>query len=678
MPSLISAGTSCHETNSCQGVATTPFVATYGMPVAPYVVTPYNQTRLHQFAVAAEKAGAFAFDVETLGEHRGNPKVNDVRWLSLATDGSTIVVPLGHPNGNRIAAKGTRKKNRETGKFDMTPPVWSAPPLQLSADEVFYHLRGLFSSDLTKIAHGASFDLLSVAKYLGFIPPPPYACTMVAAQLLDENRLKGLKNLVAQRYGVRYDSEDVGKRIERHAFWKVARYSWLDVRFTWLLWKYFMPLLRDDPRLYHVWQLEMGTLEAVCEMGATGAYVDVPAMQEYREELAMMLPGIESRVYKAAGTVFNLGSVPQKQAILYGPDGAGLKPTKPTDGGRKKLKSGKPLDYTDYSTDDESLKKHAGHPLVEAILDYQEVTKIKSTYLDAYLGTDEKPSIVVAGRVYGRFNQVGAKTGRFSSSEPNLQNVPSRGQLGKRLRNFYIAPPGEKLLIADYGQIEKRILAHYCRDGKLLAGFMNGVDAHTTTACALFKVDPADVTPFMRNDVAKALGFAVDYGAEEERVAIMAGISVKEARAFLELHEREFPEIYEFKDRLLKEALKRSVPHIRTLLGRYRRLPDLRSPVFWKRKAAERQLLNAVCQGGNADLTKLAMVRLVRNRPADLGLRLSLTVHDELIATVPEDQIDAGVAHLKWAMTGEGIQELLRVPIITDVKVCNRWSEGKG
>lgn len=677
MSSLTSAGTSCHEIDSCQGVAKTPSVATFAVPTAPYVVTPYNQTRLHQFVFAAEKAGAFAFDVETLGDHRGIPQVNDVRWLALATDGLTLVVPLGHPTGNYIVTKGTRKKNKETGKFDATPPVWSDPPPQLAADEAFYHLRGLFSSNLIKIAHNASFDLLSVPKYLGFTPPPPYADTMVGAQLLDENRLKGLKPLVIARYGVRYDKEDVGKRIEKHPFWKVARYAWLDVRFTWLLWKYFMPLLREDPRLFSVWELEMGTLEAVCEMGETGAYVDVPGMREYRDELAAMLPDIERRVYKAAGTVFNLGSVPQKQAVLYGPDGVGLKPTKLTDGGRKKQKAGKELTYGDYSTDDEALKKHAGHPLVEAILDYQEVTKIKSTYLDAYVGTDEKPSIVFDGRVYSRFNQVGAKTGRFSSSEPNLQNIPSRGQLGKRIRPFYIAPPGEKLLIADYGQIEKRILAHYCRDGRLYAGFMNGIDAHTTTACALFHVAPEDVTPFMRNNVAKSLGFAVDYGAEAERVAVMAGISLKEARAFLKQHEREFPEIYEFKERLLREALKRPVPHIRTLLGRYRRLPDLRSPIFWRREAAQRQLLNSVCQGGNADLTKLAMVRLKRHKYDAPDLRLSLTVHDELVATVPEDQVAAGTEAMQWAMTGPGIQELLRVPIITDVKVCDRWSEGK-
>lgn len=638
---------------------------------------PYNQTRLAQFITKAEAAGAFAFDVETMGAHRGRPVANDVRWLALATDGMTVVVPLGHPNGNRIVKKGTRKKNKDTGKFDIFPPVWSDPPCQLTADEVFYHLRKLFSSNLVKIAHNASFDLLSVAKYLGHIPPPPYADTMVGAQLLDENRLKGLKNLVIQRYGVRYDTEDVGKCIEKHAFWKVARYAWLDARFTWLLWRYFMPLLREDSRLFDVWELEMGTLEAICEMGATGAYVDVPAMREFRDELSARLPGIESRVYKAAGTYFNLGSVPQKQAILYGPDGVGLKPTNLTKGGKAKRKAGKPLAYTDYSTDDEALKKHAGHPLVEAIFEYQEVTKIKSTYLDAYLGTDEKPSIVFDGRVYSKFNQVGAVTGRFSSSDPNLQNVPSRGQYGKRMRGFYIAPRGFVLLVADYGQIEKRILAHYCRDGKLYEGFMNGIDAHTTTACALFHVAPEHVTPFMRNNIAKSLGFAVDYGAEEERVATMAGIPVKEARAFLAQHEREFPEIYDFKERLLTEAMKRPVPHIRTLLGRYRRLPDLRSPVFWKREAAKRQLLNSVCQGGNADLTKLAMVRHKRNRPEGLDTKLILTVHDELIATVPEDQVEAGVEHMQWAMTGPGIQELLRVPIITDVKVCRRWSEGK-
>lgn len=648
-----------------------------GVPVAPYVVTPENGglERLYAFKERAKQVGAFVFDVESLGEHRGIAQVNDVRWLALATEGDAIAVPLGHPNGNRLIKKATRHKDKETGKFVADPAVFSAPPLQFTALEVYTHLSCLFADPaLLKVAHNAPFDIISSTKYLGFVPAPPYADTMVAAVLLDESRLKGLKSLITARYGLTYDTEEVGKCIERHPFWRVARYAWMDARMEWLLWRAYEPQLREDPRLWSLWQLEAENTEAVVAMGREGAYVDVPAMEQYREELAMLLPSIEAKVFKAAGTVFNLGSVPQKQRVLYGPEGLGLQPKKLTPKGEKKRKAGQPLDLADYSTDDEALTAHRGNPVVDAILEYQEVSKIKSTYLDGFLGCDDKPSIIFDNRVYSKFNQVGAKTGRYSSSGPNLQNIPSRGEMGQRIRSSYIAPPGWKFLIADYAQIEKRILAHYCRDGKLYAGFMAGIDAHTTTASALFRVDPNDVTKPMRS-VAKACGFAVDYEAGEERVATMAGIPVREARNFLKLHQREFPEIYEFKDRLLREALKRPVPHIRTLLGRYRRLPDLRSPVPARRAAAQRQLLNAVCQGGNADLTKLAMNRVHKNGPDDL--RLVLTVHDELGAYIPEDRVAEGVAAMEWAMTGPGIQELLRVPIITDVKVCDRWSEGK-
>jgi len=634
--------------------------------------------QLEPFVKTAEQAGAFVFDVETVGEYRKVPKVNEVTWMSMATEGRTVVIPLGHPNGNTLISKATRRKNKETGLFVHYPAVYSPPPEQLDRQEVFDFLRPLFfNPEITKIAHNAPFDLLSVAKYFGEkYPCGPYGDTLVAGWLLDENRQKGLKPLTNSIYGLDYDSESVGKSVEIHPFWKVARYAWLDSRMEWLFWKRFRPQLKADEKLEYIWQLEMGVLECLLHMQSNGINVDVEAMKELREELRKEIVDVEERVYRTAGTVFNLGSTQQKQEVLYGPDYCKLKPTKLTDGGVKKKRASKPLTYEDYSTDEESLKAHIGHPVVDAILDFQELSKIKGTYLDGYLGTEDKPSIIFDGKVYPTFVQYGARTGRFSGREPNLQNIPARGNVGKKIRYFF-GPPGVDwvLLDADYGQCELRILAHYCRDGLLYEGFMNGIDAHTTAAAAVFGVAPEDVESWMR-DLAKTLAFAISYDAQEELVAKKMGRSVQEARKILKKHEQEFPEIYEFKERLFKTACAREVPHIRTLLGRYRRLPDLRSPVRWKQSAARRQLLNSVCQGGNADLIKLAMVRLNKNRPS--WLKILVTLHDELLCAVPRSKVEEGAEILRWAMVGEGIHEILRVPLVTDVKVCERWSDAKG
>jgi DNA polymerase I-like protein with 3'-5' exonuclease and polymerase domains len=638
-----------------------------------HVITTADE--LNDFVEYTLRQGAFVFDVETTGVFRRVPVVNDVSWISLATEGRTVVVPMGHPNGNFLRSKAYRRKNKETGGWDSFPAVFSPPPTQLTQREVFDILWPLFfSPDIIKIAHNATFDFLSIAKYYGRYPCAPYGDTLVAAWLLDENRQLGLKPLVNIRYGLDYDKKGTGKCVEIHPLATVARYAWLDARMTWLLWKYLRPQISRDSRLEEVWELEMDVLETLLHMQSHGAPVDVESMEELRKELRARLVDVEGRVYKRAGTVFNLGSVPQKQCVLYGSDGEGLDPKKLTPGGLKKQRSGSALTLSDYSTDDEALKSHKGNPLVDSILEYQEIAKIKQTYLDGYLGTDEKPSIIFNGRVYPTFAQYGTVTGRFSCRAPNLQNIPARGDIGKKIRDFFIAPPGNVLLVADYGQIELRILAHYCRDGKLYEGFMNGIDAHTATAAAIFGVAPEDVTKEQRG-IAKPMAFAIMYEAQEDRVASMLDKPVKYARHILDLHRKEFPEVYEFKANLLKVATGREDPHIRTLLGRYRRLPDLRSANFGRKSAAQRQLTNSVCQGGNADLIKVAMVRVMKNRPD--WFHLLLTVHDELICTVPRDKAQEGAKFLEWAMVGEGIQELIRVPIITDVKVCDRWSEGK-
>lgn len=627
----------------------------------PAIVTDSDslQRTIKHFA----KRDVFAFDVETVGPHRGVPSQNEISWISLATQGAAVAIPLGHPNGNVLIRKASRHRNKQTGEWEHLPVLYDAPPAQLRPAQVFEALEPLLFSDRVKVCHNATFDLLSVAKYYdGKHPCAPYGDTIVGAWLLDENRPSlGLKNLVKTRYGLAYDPEEVGKRVEIHPFDKVGRYAWLDAQMTWLLYRHLRPRISWE-NLDGIWQLEMDVLDCLLHMQSAGAPIDVPALTELRTDLSQQVSISESLVYRAAGKILNLASVPQKQAVLYGADGFALTPLEFT-------KTGAP------STSASALAKYKDHPFVSNLLTYQELSKLLGTYVDGYLGTADKPSIIFDGRIYPSFAQYGTVTGRFSCRAPNVQNWPRPNTTwGKRIRDLFVPPPGFKLLVADYAQIELRILAHFAGKGPLWQGFWDGLDAHTTTASVVFGVAPEDVTKEMRQ-VAKGIAFAILYGAHEAKLAAMAKISERKAAQFMRTHEKAFPEIYAYKDKLLEEVRKRRpVPHLRTLLGRVRRLPDLRSRNMGIRSRAERQLVNAHIQGSNADITKLAMVRY--NKTRFDGMQMILTVHDELALLCPTEFADKGAQVLHEAMAGAEMQ-LLSVPLTTDVKICDRWSEAK-
>ncbi len=590
------------------------------------------------------------------------PAVNEVTWLSLSTDGACSVIPLGHPNGYNLVRKATRRKDKQTGEWEHIPALFDEPPKQLRPSQVFGALENLFFSDRTKIAHNAPFDVLSVAKYFpgrGFLPPP-YGDTIVAAWMLNENRLLGLKALDRERYRLDYDHDDTGKCVEKHPFGQVQEYAWLDGRTTWLQWKDMRPKITAEG-LEDMWALEMDVLHCLLHMGQ-GVPVDINALKELRTRLRAEMEHAEAEVYQAAGRVFNINSTPQKQQILYKEQG--LKP-------RKLTKKGAP------STDAEALEPYKGrNEVVSTLLNFQDVNKILSTYVEGYLGNgDDKPTQIFNGRIYPMLKQYGTVTGRFSASAPNIMNWPRADtELGKAIRDLVDPIPGFKLLVADYAQIEQRILAHFAGKGALWQGFWDNIDAHTATASAVFGVAPEDVTKQMRQ-VAKAIAFAINYGAGAQKVADMSHTSLRRAKQILREHERHFPEVYAYKRRLLRTVRsRRPEPYLRTLLGRKRRLPDLLAHDPGRRAKAERQVTNSHIQGSNADITKLALTRLHRSLLPDM--QILLTVHDEIAAMCPADIADEGAKVLHEAMAGKEMQ-LLSVPVTTDVKICDRWSEAK-
>lgn len=702
--------------------------------------------RLHREVEFFGNQGTFVYDVETIpstpeADDRGVPSHNQVTWIGLATKGRTIQIPMGHPIGTRVIGETKEPRMQKNGLRMFRVPVYEAAPEQMTRADVFPLLNKLFADpDVIKIAHGATFDNASVAKYRGGrIPAGKLPCTLVMRWLTDENRKRyGLKYITKDIYKFVYDDEEVGKKVEKYPFNMVAHYLHCDVKYTWLEYVKNEQRIRDQG-LWDLFQLETELVSVLSHMRTVGVRIDVERLEQLREELAVRVEEIERRVYSAAGRKFNINAPREKQSLLWGPEdkgGQGLVPWKFTDGGQKKIDAGAVPDHTFYSTDEESLSDFRGNKLVDALLEYQETSKVLSTYVVGYLGDPEakdKPNRVFGGRIYPDFVAYGAATGRFSCRNPNLQNVPApRTDLGKMVRGLFIADPGWKLIVADYGQVELVILADLAYrltgiKGALWHGFHEGIDPHTMTAAMVLGKDPGSVTKLERQQYGKSLNFAVVYGAGGTKVANMAGMEVtpvdyqkgktrarsrlvrryeraglpdaeiekrssdpKEIRAWLlwekgqqllNKHAEEFPEVGKAREITLREARKHSLdktglpPHSTTILGRMRRLPPLMSPNQGLRAYAERQAFNARVQGSSADLTKMAMVRYQRMKQPHW--QLLLTVHDELVTTCPEAETEEASAVLLESMTGHGMQELLTVPLTADLAVVDRWSEAK-
>jgi DNA polymerase-1 len=387
-----------------------------------------------------------------------------------------------------------------------------------------------------------------------------------------------------------------------------------------------------------------------------GALLDSPKVEKLAREIEERLENVERRVHKAAGRVVDLNSTKQLCEWLY--DERGLKCMKRTAPSRTYPEGQR-------SVDAEALSHHARKDSVVAdLLEHAEWSKVLSTYLRPWMERQ------IDGQIYTDFVQYGTETGRFSSRKPNLQAVPRRGDKSELIRSLFIAPPGHVLVVADYSQIELRVLAHYSKDPTLLRVFREGEDPHVATAQLVFGV--VEPTPEQR-DGGKTTNFLVVYGGGAKRLSVGMRISETRARAVLRSHRLRFPRIYAWKDVVLRECRSKEQPHVTTLLGRKRLLPLLRSRDDVLRGMAERQAINTRIQGTAADIIKLAMVRLHRTSPADT--HLVLTIHDELVVMAPEDAGERTVKLMQEAM--EGVS-MLDVPLRAEARVVTRWSDAKG
>lgn len=653
-----------------------------------------TKEQLAEFVEAYSKVDAFAFDVESAGDHRGDPRQNRVTWISFATYDRSDVIPMGHPNGEYLrtdypllpSAKARLAKGLELRPHDYSKDerkatrIFGPAPEQLTPSEVFSAIKPLLLSDKVKAGHNLKFDLQSVTKYLGQLPAQPYACTLNASFIINNQNRNGLglDDCLKREFG--YEMvKGVGKEVEKYSFDEVATYSGLDAEWTWKLWLALSKKL-DADGLRGIFNLEMDVLEVICRMELRGADIDVEELEKLKDSLEIQLEDTKAKIYKLAGKAFNINSVPEKQRLLFSlkkDGGRGLRPKVMTPAGEKRAEAGLPSSVADFSVAEPALQMFAGKDdLVDALLEYSDLNKLMTTYVMPYLGGTitrtllgkakevDKKSLLLNGRIHTDFVQYGAETGRFSSRNPNLQNIPnSRTDNGKAIRNLFTAPEGYTLVVADYSQIEPRVLASFSQDRVLCTTYMEGADIYTTIGNTV-GVDRA---------AAKTLVLAMMYGVGPDKVADTIGVSVTESRKLLDEFLAKFPAIARYKRQVIAESKRQSpVPFASTLLKRRRYLPDLRAAELWKRSRAERQAFNTVIQGSAADLIKLAMIRANKMIPAEANL--ILTVHDELVTVTPTELAEETANQIRLAM--EGINAL-SIPMIAEVSIANRWGEAK-
>ncbi|MBI2177280.1 MAG: DNA polymerase I [Candidatus Tectomicrobia bacterium] len=589
------------------------------------------KSELAAFLKELKKAGRFALDLETTSL---DPTQARIVGVSLSpAPGRARYIPLAHD------------------RMDAGP--------QLSAGEALGALGPLLADKkLEKVGQNIKYDMAVLAE-AGVEIEGPLFDTMVASYLLHSGRTShGLDHLALEMLGettIKYE-ELCGKGAKQISFSSVpveqaAAYACQDADFTLRLADLMAPQLKKEgfEKLFHA--LEMPLLRVLLEMERTGIRLDARVLRGMGKELEAKLEAMQARIHELAGGEFNIQSTPQLRQILF--EKLGLPVVRRT--------------KTGPSTDIDTLEKLAlQHPLPQEILSYRQLAKLKNTYVDTLPGLVSPKT----GRIHTDFNQTVAATGRLSSSNPNLQNIPIRTDLGRGIRRAFLPEKGWLLLSADYSQIELRVLAHFTGDPGLVKAFERGEDIHATTAAAVYGVPPKEVTPEMRR-VAKAVNFGIVYGQGAFGLSQTLGVPQGEAKSFIEAYFRRFARVPAFVERTIAEGAKRG--WVSTLLGRRRYLPDLQSRNRNLRAAAERTAVNSVIQGSAADVIKRAMVRIAsRLRKERLAARLLLQVHDELLFELPPKEEKALSRLVREEMEGAG---RLAVPLAVEMSTGANWGE---
>jgi len=534
--------------------------------------------------------------------------------------------------------------------------------LFLASDE----LRKILSDDkIKKTGHNIKYDLQVLTTYnLKFTTDFD---TMIASYLLNAGtRQHNLEALAFNELGYQMQPiEDlIGKGKDQTTMDKVEpeKVSWYcceDVDMTIRLKGLFEPQLKQEGLEKVFYDIEMPLVEVLANMELNGIKLDAKFLNRLFAEAEIGIKELESKIYKLAGQEFNINSPKQIKEVLF--DKLKLEPVQ-----NRKTKTG-------LSTAAGELEKMLGqHPVIAKILEYRELAKLQSTYLLALPELINKKT----GRIHTSYNQTIAATGRLSSTDPNLQNIPIRGQgLGSKIRQAFVAEKGFKLLSIDYSQIELRIVAHLAKDQNMLRVFKDGEDIHTNTAVSIFGVKPGDVTPDMRRD-AKTINFGILYGLSSFGLSSRIGqVNRAEAKEFIAKYFAAYPKVEEYIEQIKLQVNEEGF--VRNELGRIRKFPEIRSSQFFVRAAAERAAVNFPIQSLAADVIKVAMVNIYKelttyNLQHTTDCRMLLQVHDELVFEVAEDKVEYWAKKLKPLMEN-AIK--LSVPVSVEAKVGDNWGE---
>ncbi len=538
----------------------------------------------------------------------------------------------------------------------------SAKLLKEKTPTVSEFIKILEDEKVKKIGHNIKYDWESLAHF-GIELKGVSFDTMVAAYLLHAGSERNLDlNSLAFRefsYQMQPIEDLIGPRGKNQvtmadvALDKVAWYAAEDADFTWRLKEKLGPHLKSEKLLDLFNDIEMPLIKVLGLMEKHGVKIDDKFLESMAERLNSQLENISAQIIKLAGQDFNIASPKQLKEILF--DKLKISPQ-----GIKKIKTG-------FSTAASELEKMRGaHPIIDLIVDHRELSKLLSTYIEALPQLINKDT----GRVHTSFNQTVAATGRLSSSDPNLQNIPIKGDLGKEIRRAFIAEKGNLLISADYSQIELRLAAHIAQDDKMKGVFTRGEDFHRATAAFVFGVKPEEVTQDQRRQ-AKEVNFGILYGMGAWGLSERTGIPREEARFFIDKYFSEFSALAKWIENTKEQV--RETGEVFTMLGRRRKIPEINAGVAQIRAQGERMAVNLPIQGTAADLMKLAMIKVAAKLPEiSAGSSMTLQVHDELVFEVPEADVMKVARFVKEEMEGA---LKVSVPIVVDVKQGKNWGE---
>ena len=536
--------------------------------------------------------------------------------------------------------------------------TYTGAPSQLPFDATLDQLKPwLEDASQSKLCQNAKYDMHVFANH-GVRVRGIAQDTLLQSYVLESHKPHDMDSMAERHLGLKTISysEVTGKGVGQIPFEQVSveratEYSAEDADVTLQLHRVLYPAIQADEKLAFIYrQIELPVMGVLFEVERAGVLLDSALLIAQSHELGQRMVEIEQQAKGVAGQPFNLNSPKQIQEVLFDKNKLPV---------LKKTPSGQP------STDEEVLEQLAhDYPLARLILDYRTLSKLKSTY------TDKLPRMVNprTGRVHTNFAQAVAVTGRLSSNEPNLQNIPIRNAEGRRIREAFIAPPGHQILSADYSQVELRIMAHLSQDETLLMAFRSGEDVHRRTAAEIFSVPGEQVTSEQRR-YAKTINFGLIYGMSAFGLASQLGIERSAAQQYMERYFARYPGVKAYMDRTRQSA--RELGYVETVFGRRLYMVDIRAPNGPRRQGAERAAINAPMQGTAADLIKLAMIAVHRwLQERQLDTKLILQVHDELVFEVPESELGLVHQELPGLMTGVAH---LSVPLVVDVGVGPNW-----